>query len=74
MIAKMKSANNRANRTGTIDVHGLKPREACRQVEKALHTVLQRNGKCLRVIVGRGNHSEGGKPVLKSVITEKMSL
>ncbi|KAF8510552.1 hypothetical protein BU17DRAFT_97946 [Hysterangium stoloniferum] len=52
-----------------IDVHALKKNEALSMVERALQL---RDGKELRVVVGRGKHSAGKTPVLKPYIRSKM--
>ncbi|TFK53722.1 hypothetical protein OE88DRAFT_1273703 [Heliocybe sulcata] len=51
--------------TRTIDVHRLRVGEAIRETEKAIRDQLGDNGRELRVITGRGNHSVNRVPVLK---------
>lgn len=55
-----------------IDIHGLKVREAHRQVERALADAILVKAPRLRIITGRGNHSKNGIPVLKESIIESM--
>jgi len=64
------AAHNSASVDDTIDVHGLKPAEATRQVDLKLRKIQLSGGKHLRVIVGRGKHSKGGVPVLKPAVRE----
>lgn len=68
------TGHNLTAKPSEIDVHGLEPREALRRVEKTLHELLLQphNPTQLRVIVGRGNHSVGGVPVLKGVVLGEM--
>ena len=58
----------------TIDVHGLRPAEALKQTEKRLRQVQLAGGRALRVIVGRGIHSNGRRPVLKPFIMNELKL
>jgi DNA-nicking Smr family endonuclease len=56
-----------------IDIHGLKVTEARSHVEKALRDAIVAGAPRLRVITGRGNHSVGNIPVLKTRIIEAMA-
>jgi hypothetical protein len=56
----------------TIDVHRLRVNEAIRVTEKAFRDVLVNGQNSLRVIVGKGNHSRGGFPVLKGALIREM--
>lgn len=51
-----------------IDVHRLKVNEAVKRTEIALRDAYEQGASELRVITGKGNHSQGGIPVLKSAI------
>ncbi|KLO20337.1 hypothetical protein SCHPADRAFT_1395 [Schizopora paradoxa] len=66
------AAHNSSFEDDTIDVHGLKPAEATRQVDLKLRRIQLNGGKHLRVIVGRGKHSRGGVPVLKPAVRDHM--
>lgn len=56
----------------TIDVHGLRPGEAIEKTESALRMALERGQGSLRVIVGKGLHSAGGRAILKAVVQREM--
>ncbi|KAL1671433.1 hypothetical protein EV122DRAFT_226589, partial [Schizophyllum commune] len=56
----------------TIDVHRLRREEAVKRTEEAFWEVLKRNGRQLKVIVGRGLHSSNGVPSLKPSIIKHM--
>ena len=49
-----------------VDLHGLEQPAARRAVRDAIVAVKQQGGRCVRVIHGRGIHSEGGDAVLRS--------
>lgn len=65
-------ARNLANRDGTIDVHGLFIVEAVKKVETALEAAILNGRKELRVIVGRGLHSQDRRPKLRPAIMGEM--
>lgn len=67
------TAFNLSSKSWEIDVHRLKVREATRRVEKMLRDMLLQNASTLRVIVGKGNHSAGNVPVLKTAILDHMA-
>lgn len=56
----------------TIDLHRLRKDEAVKRVEEAFWEVLKRNGRQLKVIVGKGKHSKDGVPALKPSIIQHM--
>jgi DNA-nicking Smr family endonuclease len=56
-------------RDARIDLHGHDAAGARRRVHEALSDLRERGGRCLLVIHGRGNRSEGG-PVLKDGLLE----
>ena len=62
---------------GTIDLHGQYRRESEATVEATLRALTseQGNGRSflLRIVVGRGGHSDGGKAVIKPAIEELLS-
>lgn len=51
----------------SIDLHGLTEAEALRALEGAVAAALGRGALCLRVVHGRGRHSENG-PVLRTAV------
>ncbi|OCH93727.1 hypothetical protein OBBRIDRAFT_789931 [Obba rivulosa] len=55
-----------------VDVHRLKVKEAVEKVEEALYETMISGASQLRVITGRGNHSEGKIPRLKLAIIGAM--
>jgi DNA-nicking Smr family endonuclease len=61
-----------SSRLPTVDVHGLLKAEAIRKTEDALCDAILTSQRQLRVIVGKGNHSKGGLPVLKPAIKSEM--
>jgi hypothetical protein len=65
-------AHNLSNNDGIIDVHGLFVAEAVKKVETALQTAIWDRRKELRVIVGRGLHSQGRRPKLRPAIMDEM--
>jgi Smr domain len=66
------AAHNSQQEERTIDVHRLKTREAIRRTEIAIRDGLVAGDTHLRVICGRGNHSERGIPVLKLALINAM--
>ncbi|KAI0254151.1 hypothetical protein BJV78DRAFT_1121964, partial [Lactifluus subvellereus] len=56
----------------TIDVHRLKSREAIRRTEIGIRDALVAGDTRLRVICGRGLHSERRIPVLKLALIGAM--
>lgn len=66
-------ANNRGRPANTLDLHGLRVPEAVYRTKEAIRDiVLSGGGQDLKVIVGRGNHSPGSKPVLKPAVRQAM--
>ncbi|EIN11397.1 hypothetical protein PUNSTDRAFT_118810 [Punctularia strigosozonata HHB-11173 SS5] len=61
-------AHNLRGTPQVIDVHRLKVPEAVKRTELALRSAYEGGASELRVIVGRGNHSVGKIPVLKTAI------
>ena len=54
----------------TVDLHGLRAREAVLRVENVLETWVRRQpGAVLRIITGRGNRSPDG-PILRGAMEE----
>jgi Smr domain len=66
------AAHNTQQEERTIDVHRLKTREAIRRTEIAIRDGLVSGDTHLRVICGRGKHSERGIPVLKLALINAM--
>jgi len=65
-------ARNLSSKDGIIDVHGLFVAEAIKKVENSLQAAIWDGRKDLRVIVGRGLHSQGRRPKLRPAIMEAM--
>lgn len=54
-----------------IDLHGLPVHPARIRVEGFLRTQQTANpGRVVRIVTGRGNRSEGGRPVLREMVLE----
>ena len=68
----LTTAHNRYQNDATVDLHGLRVAEAIRRTEHAIRDVFLRGGGELRVIVGKGNHSIGGKAVLRPAVLKAM--
>lgn len=51
--------------TPTVDLHGLRPEDAQRRLEQALHAARVRGAEELLVITGRGWSNAQQKPVLR---------
>jgi Smr domain len=66
------AAHNLQQDERTIDVHRLKTREAVRRTEIAIRDALVAGDTRLRVVCGRGKHSERGLPVLRLALTKAM--
>ncbi|KAK0184079.1 hypothetical protein F5146DRAFT_1228904 [Armillaria mellea] len=64
--------NNRGREPGEIDLHGLYVKEAIAYTETALEEASLRGDSELRVIVGRGSHSEDGVARVRPAIEELM--
>jgi DNA-nicking Smr family endonuclease len=65
------AAHNIQQEERTIDVHRLKTREAVRKTEIAIRDALVAGDTRVRVVCGRGNHSER-LPVLKLALIAAM--
>lgn len=65
-------AHNLQQEERTIDVHRLKTREAIRRTEVAIRDALVAGDTRLRVLCGRGRHSDRGLPVLRLALTKAM--
>lgn len=48
-----------------VDLHNLRPEQAFRQLERALHTARVRGSRRLTIITGRGLGNPGQQPVLR---------
>jgi len=57
----------------SIDLHGMTADEAEREVVKVLRTSRQRGARALRIVHGKGLHSEGGKGVLADRIVRLLT-
>lgn len=67
------AAHNAAKARATVDLHGLRVAEAVGRTEYAIRDALLRGDREVRVIVGRGNHSLGGKPVLRPAVLQALA-
>ncbi|GJE90123.1 hypothetical protein PsYK624_062460 [Phanerochaete sordida] len=62
-------AMNNANRkSGEVEVHGLYVKEAIKYTKLAVEEAKARGDSKLRIIVGKGLHSEGGAAKIKPAI------
>ncbi|KAI9569681.1 hypothetical protein HD554DRAFT_1983183, partial [Boletus coccyginus] len=57
-----------------VDLHGLYVKEAITYSKKAITDAHRRGDHEIRLIVGQGNHSEGGVSRLKPAIQEVMQM
>ncbi|CAE7234214.1 unnamed protein product [Rhizoctonia solani] len=64
--------NSGDNKDG-VDLHGLYVQEAVDRAESAMKTAKKRGDEQLRLIVGRGSHSEGEKARIKPAIEQLLS-
>lgn len=55
------------------DLHGLTSREAEREVLRFVESCQRSGRRWVRVIVGKGLHSRGGKPTLKHHVVDALS-
>lgn len=56
-----------------IDLHGLEQKEARLVVRAAITETREAGGRCIRVVHGRGLHSEGGTAVLRQRLPRWLS-
>jgi DNA-nicking Smr family endonuclease len=68
----MRVENNRDSPPGTIDVHGLYVKEAIERTEAAVRDAQGRGDAELRVIVGKGIHSQGHVAKIKPAVEDLM--
>lgn len=66
------SENNRDSPPGTLDLHGLYVKEAIERTETAVREAQGRGDEELRVIVGKGIHSQGHVAKLKPAVEDLM--
>jgi len=66
--AKIFQENNQTCPPNTVDLHGLYVTEAELYFKRAFQQVQDRGESSLRVIVGKGNHSDGNTPKIKPAI------
>ncbi|KAK0502562.1 hypothetical protein EDD18DRAFT_696432 [Armillaria luteobubalina] len=64
--------NNRSRQPGEIDLHGLYVKEAKAYTDTAIAKAMLRGDSELRLIVGKGSHSEGGIAKIRLAIEELM--
>jgi len=60
--------NNRDSPPGTIDLHGLYVKEAIEKTEEAIANAQRQGTDELRVIVGKGIHSQGHVAKIKPAV------
>ncbi|KAG0706029.1 hypothetical protein DFH29DRAFT_200029 [Suillus ampliporus] len=65
---KIFQENNQKCKPNTVDLHGLHVPEALSYFEKAVQEAQEHRELLLRVIVGKGNHSDGNIPKIKPAI------
>ncbi|KAK0186908.1 hypothetical protein F5146DRAFT_757342 [Armillaria mellea] len=64
--------NNRHREPGEIDLHGLYVKEAVTYTDTAIQEAKLRGASEIRLIVGKGTHSEGGEAILRPKIKALM--
>lgn len=64
--------NNRDSPPGTLDLHGLYVKEAIERTEGAVREAQARGDAEIRVIVGKGIHSQGHVAKLKPAVEDLM--
>jgi DNA-nicking Smr family endonuclease len=64
--------NNETQPHGTIDLHGLYVKEAIEQVDKAIAGGQRSGLQELRVITGKGIHSQNHQAKIKPAVAELM--
>ncbi|KAK0477556.1 hypothetical protein IW261DRAFT_265442 [Armillaria novae-zelandiae] len=64
--------NNRDCRPGEIDLHHLRVKEAIARTDAAIEEATRRGDSKLRIIVGKGLHSEGGEARVRPAIKALM--
>lgn len=57
---------------GEIDLHGLYVKEAIARTDEAILAAKRRGDSQLRLVVGKGIHSQGGVAKIKPAIAELM--
>ncbi|SJL10240.1 uncharacterized protein ARMOST_13624 [Armillaria ostoyae] len=63
---------NHNRKPGEIDLHGLYVKEAITYTDAALEEAKLRGDSEIRLIVGKGSHSEGGEAKLRPAIMKLM--
>ncbi|TYJ59060.1 hypothetical protein B9479_000049 [Cryptococcus floricola] len=64
--------NNKDSPLGTIDLHGLYVKEAIERTEAAINDSQRQRREELRIIVGKGLHSQGGHAKIKPAVENLM--
>ena len=72
IIDAANNAQSRFDDGSTLDVHGLRKKEAIICVERKLRELQLAGKQRLKVIVGKGKHSKQGIAVLKPAVLESM--
>jgi DNA-nicking Smr family endonuclease len=67
-VVANRSENNKQSPPGTIDLHGLYVKEAIERTEKAIADAQRQGTEELRVIVGKGIHSQGHVAKIKPAV------
>lgn len=65
--------NNQDSRPDELDLHGLFVKEAIQKTDQAIVEAQQRGDSQIRIIVGKGLHSEGSVAKLKPAVEELMT-
>jgi len=67
-VAANEAENNKHSPPGTIDLHGLYVKEAIERTETAIANAQRSGAEELRVIVGKGIHSQGHVAKIKPAV------
>lgn len=71
-VLKGAVENNRDSPVGTIDLHGLYVKEAIERTEAAIADGQRSGMEEMRVIVGKGIHSQGHVAKIKPAVQDLM--
>jgi len=69
---KKGQRENKAKPQTELDLHGYSGQEAKKEVERFIERSFRTGLKAVRIITGRGVHSDVGKPVLPTVTKDKL--
>lgn len=71
-LTRPTSENNQNTRPDEVDLHGLFVKEAIQRTEQAIAQAEVRGDSQMRIIVGKGLHSEGSVAKIKPAIEDWM--